>query len=563
MARDRGLTAALRHRDYRLMLSAFTLSDIGTWASTVAVAVWIVDVTGSVSWLAVATVCRFGPALVLSAWAGVLVERRDKARLLRTVDLLLLAVMAATAVAMTVEASVWVVLVLAAVGSTLGTTFEPAAASLTPQVVPERHLASANALRNTVDDLTVIAGPALGALLLLLGPPQNAVWANAASFAVSAALLSMVRTRSTTVDTSEGGELGALAQLTTGLRTILADPASAVLVGYSILATAIFGVDTILFVAVSDDLLGTGPDGYGYLLVGLGVGGLLAAPLVTRAEALPRLAPVIVGGMAAFCLPMLVVLVSGEPAVAFAAQVVRGAGTLVVDVLAVTALQRALPTDVLGRVFGAFDTLMIAAILVGSTLTSWSLAVLGTESTVWLSGAGTFALSLLGLPRLVRADRAAAARRAELAPYLEVLEAGDLFEQVGDGDLVELAGAATTEDVAAGQVVVRQGEEADAFYVVLSGRLAVVSRDDGGREVVVPDLHPGDHVGEIGLLQRSARTATVFAVEPTRLLRVPGEAFLDALTSYRPSAATLDGAALRLRRTHPAATLTPSTGAET
>jgi len=562
MARDRGLTAALRHRDYRVMLGAFTLSDIGNWASTVAVAVWVVDVTGSVSWLAVATACRFAPALLLSAWAGVLVERRDKARLLRTVDLLLLGTTAATAVAMTVDASVWVVLVLAAVGSTLGTTFEPAAASLTPQVVPERHLASANALRNTVDDLTVIAGPALGALLLLLGPPQNAVWVNAASFAVSAALLSSVRTRSTTVDTSEGGELGALAQLGTGLRTILAEPTSAVLVGYSVLATAIFGIDTILFVAVSDDLLGTGPDGYGYLLVGLGVGGLLAAPLVTRAEALPRLAPVIVGGMAAFCLPMLVVLVSGEPAVAFAAQVVRGAGTLVVDVLAVTALQRALPTDVLGRVFGAFDTLMIAAILVASTLTSWSLAVLGTEATVWISGAGTFAVSLLGLPRLMRADRTAAARRAELAPHVALLEACDLFEQVGDGDLVELAGTTTTEDVTAGTVVVRQGEDADAFYVVVHGRLAVVSRDDVGRDVVVPDLRPGDHFGEIGLLQRSARTATVFAVEPTRLLRVPGEAFLDALTSYRPSAATLDGAAVRLRRTHPTATLTPRTGAD-
>ena len=93
-----------------------------------------------------------------------------------------------------------VFLAIAAVSSTLGTSYDPAAAALTPHVVPERHLASANALRNTIDNVTVIAGPAMGALLLLVGPPQNAVWINAVTFVVSALLLSRVRTR-----TDEGG----------------------------------------------------------------------------------------------------------------------------------------------------------------------------------------------------------------------------------------------------------------------------------------------------------------------------------------------------------------------
>ena len=65
--------------------------------------------------------------------------------------------------------------------------------------------------------------------------------------------------------------------------------------------------------------------------------------------------------MAVYCLPTLVLPgQSTSPIVAFAAQVVRGAGTLVVDVLAITALQRTLPGDVLARVFGAFNTLMPA-----------------------------------------------------------------------------------------------------------------------------------------------------------------------------------------------------------
>ena len=165
--------------------------------------------------------------------------------------------------------------------------------------MPAADLASANALRNTIDNVTVIAGPALGALLLLVGPPQNAVWINAGAFLLSAVLISRVRTRTEAVDVTEGGELGAArADDHRHHARSCPSPATAVMVAYSVLATLVFGVDTVLFVAASDQILGTGPDGYGYLLAGLGIGGVLAAPLVTRAEARPALGPIILAGMA-------------------------------------------------------------------------------------------------------------------------------------------------------------------------------------------------------------------------------------------------------------------------
>ena len=141
----------------------------------------------------------------------------------------------------------------------LGTVYEPAAAGATPLLVPERDLASANALRNTIDNVTVIAGPGLGALLLLLGPPQNAIWFNAATFVASAVLVARIRTRSSAVDVTEGGEARALGQMMVGVRAILSSPTVSVMVGYSILATMVFGIDMVLFVSVSDELLGTGP----------------------------------------------------------------------------------------------------------------------------------------------------------------------------------------------------------------------------------------------------------------------------------------------------------------
>ena len=547
MASGAGLTAALKHRDYRYLISAFTLSDTGSWAYNVALTVWVFEATGSVASIAAVTVCRFVPALLLSAYAGVVAERYDKAHFLRFVDLLNVAVMAALALVMTFDGPVVAVLVVAAIASTLGTAYDPAAAALTPHVVPAADLASANALRNTIDNVTVIAGPALGALLLLAGPPQNAVWINAGAFLLSAVLISRVRTRTEAVDVTEGGELGALAQMTTGIRTIVSVPATAVMVAYSVLATMVFGADTVLFVAASDEILGTGPDGYGYLLAGLGIGGVLAAPLVTRAEARPALGPIILAGMALYCLPTLVLLVSDQPAVAFAAQVVRGAATLFVDVLAVTALQRTLPGDVLARVFGAFNTLLIAAVLIGSLMTSWVIEGLGVDAAIWVAGAGFFAVSLLGWPWLQKMDQEAAARRARLGSRIDLLTGCDLFEQVADGDLTQLAAQAEPVDVPSGAEVVTEGEPADAFYVVASGRMAVTSASG----VDVPDLGAGDYFGEIGLLERIPRTASVTAVGAASLLRVDGAAFLEALTASKPSVALLDGAALRLRRTHP------------
>lgn len=548
--RESGLFASLRHRDFRWLIAAFTVSDIGTWAYNVALAVWVFDATGSVGWVAATTVCRFVPALVLSTYAGVVADRFEKVHLMRAVDLIFAVVMVAMALVMSADGPVAAVLVAAAAASCLGIVYDPAAAGLTPHAVPETHLASANALRNTIDNLTVVAGPAMGALLLLAGPPHVAVLINAATFVASAFLVSRVRARSRAVDVTEGGETGVLRQMLVGVRAIGTSTATAVLVSYSLLATLVFGIDTVLFVAVSDEILGTGADGYGYLLAGLGVGGLLAAPLVTRAEARASLGPVILAGMAAYCLPTMVLLVTDEPVVAFSAQVVRGAGTLFVDVLAITALQRALPADVIARVFGAFNTLALTAILIGSVGASWVIAGLGLDAAIWATGGGMFALSLLGWPWVREMDRQARARREQLAPRIALVEACDLFQQVPEGGVVQLAGSAEQVEAAAGTVVLAEGAPADAFFVVVDGRLSVhSSRAPAG--AVIPELVAGDYFGEIGLIEGIGRTAEVRAVTPVTLLRIPGEDFLDALSANRPSAAIIDGASRRLRRTHP------------
>lgn len=537
-------------------MGAFITSATGSWAYSVALTVWIFQETHSAAWVGAATIGRFLPALLFSAYGGVLADRFERFRLMAVLDVVSGAVMVLLAIETALHAPVALAILTAAIASVIGTVYEPAVAASTPQLVGERDLGSANALRNTIDNVVVIAGPGLGAVLLLLGPPPIAIAVNAVSYLLSAVLVMRIRARSKPVDVTEGGSLGAFRQMLVGAKAITSSSTAAVLVAYSVVATLVFGVDTVLLVVLSRDVLGTGAEGYGYLLAGLGTGGVLAAGLVTRLERLPRLGFVILAGMAVYCLPTLLFLVVSSPTAAFVIEAVRGAGTLVVDVLAITALQRSLPNELLARVFGAFNAVLLAAVLLGASVAPPLLDRLGLEVTLWLAGAALPAACLAGWPALRRMDQQAAERMAALRPRVELLAACDLFAAVSEGTLEQLAGASDEVDVNPGESVVTEGERADAFYIVVSGAMRVTARGGRTQPVALRELGPGDYFGEIGLIEGIPRTATVTAAEPARVLRIGGDEFVDALTESAPSAALIEGASMRLKHSHPASTLT-------
>src|SRR5687767_6659680 len=78
---------ALRHTDLRLLFAALTVSVIGSWAYNVAIAVYVYDVTGSAAWVGAVAIGRFVPALLFSAYAGVLAERFERVRVMLVSDI--------------------------------------------------------------------------------------------------------------------------------------------------------------------------------------------------------------------------------------------------------------------------------------------------------------------------------------------------------------------------------------------------------------------------------------------------------------------------------------------
>ena len=552
----------MRSHDYRLLFTGLAISMTGSWAYNVALVVFVFDVTHSAGWVAAASISRFLTALVASPFGGLLADRVERVRLMVGLDVACLAFQALLGAVAALHWPVAVALVPVILTSVASRAYDPAARAATPAVVGEDHLAAANSLQSVTENLSLVLGPAIGGLLLLLGPPAVVFALNAASFGVSAVLVSRIRTRSRPGDITEGGAAGPLGQMATGIRAFFASPTVMLLAGFSILASFVYGTDTVLFVVVSRDLLGTGSTGYGYLLGALGVGGIVMAGFMNRVAAARSLGVIIVAGMAAYCLPTALLPLVHAPVIAALLEAVRGAGTIVVDVLAITAMQRLVNPDIMARVFGVFFALVLGAICLGALVAPILLGLLGLDGTLLVMGLAIPGLSVAAYPWIRSLDRQAHQQLAQIAPRLAVLQGFEIFAGSARGSLESLARSAVEERVAAGTTIVAEDTEADDFFVLTAGETAVVTRAEAGAERQLATLRAPDYFGEIGILERRPRTATVRATTACTLLRIKGADLLTALTSATPTPGALGLAQARLSRTHPSARITFTVGPE-
>lgn len=544
--------SVLRHRDVRRLFGALVISSTGDWAYNTVLLAFVFERTHSLAWVGATSMVRFIPPLVFGSYGGVVAERMERIRLMVRVDLLcLIWQLGLVAVAATGGPTV-LALAFAGVGAATGVVYGPATAATIPSLVEEDDLAAANALNATIDQLVVIVGPGIGALLLVFGSVTAGFALNAATFLVSAVLVGSIRTRSRPVDVTEGGEAGVLRQLSVGFRTIFELSAARTLVAYCGLVSFVYGTDTVLFMGVSAHRLGTGTHGFGYLLAGLGAGGVLLAAAVDRMAGSGRLALVITLGAVGYSLPTALLTVIHSPVLAFLLEVFRGASTLIVDVLAITSLQRAVDSDRLARVFGVFFSLMLGAITLGALITPIIVHALGLNGGLWVMSVGPTALALAGLPALLRIDRQTAERARQLAPRVERLASLGLFAGASRPILERLASGAESLRFEPETAIVREGDPADGLYVLVEGEVRVSARGEAGeQERTIRTMQAPSYFGEIGVLEQIPRTATVTALTACRCERIAAETLLEALTASPPSSSMMESARSRLAVTHP------------
>jgi MFS family permease len=392
---------ALRHRDFRTMLTAFLIDQIGSWAYNVVLIVYVYDRTGSTAWIAATTAAGWIPRILFSPYAGALADRFERTRTLLVSALLGLVLMAAVALVMATGGPVVVVLILAAATAAVGTVYLPASGALIPETVGEDDLAAANGLFGMLENLVVIAGPAIGGLLLVVGRPVAGILFNLTTFAAAAVLISRLRVRSTGT-AGDGGER-LVTQVAAGIAALRRNARARTLVAFCALGTAVYGASTVLYVPMSERF-GTGADGYSYLLTAAAIGGVLGAAVAGRLSASPRLPLIIFGGIGSLALPFAATALVTSPVIGFVLQVISGGGMVVVDVLALTSLQRDLPRNLLSRVIGLLETAVLSAALVASFAVAALIREAGLTDALMIVGLGFPAIAATGIRALVRAE---------------------------------------------------------------------------------------------------------------------------------------------------------------
>lgn len=541
--------AALRHSSVRWLTAAFLQSRVGDFMYTVALVAVVFDRTHSAVDVTIAAVLMRVPLVLLPPVAGMLVDRYERRGLMLTLDASRCVIAVGMTALIATKSPVAAVVAGAVLLAALGSAYGPAEVALTAMIVPDEDLAAANAVSASIESLAMIAGPALGALALVVGSPAVAVGIDAATFAVSAAcLLRVARDRRPQTSERERG-----GRLFSGFTSLTKD-ASLVVVTLALMACCIgVGATNILFLMVSEQRLGTGTHGLGYLLAAGGIGGFLGTLLSNRLAGMRRLAAAVAGLLILTAVAIGLLAVFSSPVPAYLTVGVWGAGYLLLEILAVTLLQRCVAADLLGRATAAVDVLAYAAVMLGAAVTGPVAQHVGVRAAVLAVSSPSLVVAFVIALRARRLDARAVATGSALAPVVAVLADAGVLSGLDRPGLEALAAAAREQVLAPGAVVVRQGEPADDFFVVAAGALDVTSSGGrAGRPTFVRSLGPGDVFGEIGLLERRPRTATVKATETTTLYRVAGADFLRVVTGGDVAQAAIrELAGDRLMRTHP------------
>ena len=523
----RALGAVLSSPPLRRLQLAWAGSILGDWAYLVALGVYAYD-QGGASAVGLVGLIRLIPGALIAPFSASFVDRFRRVAVMVVADVVRFALMAAAALVIAADGPAPIVYGLVALTSATGTVFRPAQAALLPALVTSPgELTAANVASSTLESVGTFLGPALGGLLLAVSSPSVVFAANAVTFLWSALLVLGLRDRDPPRERAEpqGGGADPSSGVMAGIKTIVREPNLRTLVGLYGAQTLVAGALNVLVVVTAFELLDLDDAGVGLLYAAVGVGGLVGGFVALILSARGRLARDFALGLALFGLPLI--LVGGVP-VAFVAVValgVIGIGNSIVDVNALTIMQRVVPDAVLGRALGALQGLLRATLGIGALVAPGLIALVGAEWALVVTGAVLPVLALLTRPRLRAIDREASAPEAT-----ELLRRVPLLAPLPESLLERLAREATPVHIPAGAPIVREGEIGDRFYVIRSGTVSILGRTFG----------PGDGFGEIALLRDVPRTATASAVTDVELVALEREPFVAAVTGHAPSAAAAD-----------------------
>jgi MFS family permease len=399
--------APLRLPGFRLLFLSILGSSVGTLLAAIALAIDVKDRTNSGLWVGAVLVVEFLPAIFVGLALGPLLDRLERRSLMIAADLLRVAVFCALPFA----TSAGEIVALALVAGLATGFFRPAVYAGVPNLVPEEQLGDANALLQTVENVSWAAGPVLGGLLTAAAGPHTAYWINAVSFLVSAFLVARIPAR--LLQSATALTRGHWRDIKDGVQTVVrANALLAVLVGWGIASLGVGSV-SVSEVFMAKNTLDAGDFGYGLLYGGIGTGlvvgsfwsGLVVERLGTARTYGASLALMAVGFGGAAAAP--------DIWVAAACCVVAGIGNGSAAVCNALLVQRGARDEMRGRVLTFVMSVNFTLTGVGTVVGG---AFIGTTGARWVWGGGAAAFAVATVVGYALARDAARAEVASVKP---------------------------------------------------------------------------------------------------------------------------------------------------
>jgi MFS family permease len=386
-----GALRSLNHRDFRLFWMGQSVSSVGSWMQSVGLSWLVLELTGSPFRLGLVSALQFGPLLLFSAVAGVVVDRTPKRRLvLATQTALMVPALVLAVLVWTGWVRYWHVAALAGAIGLVNALDMPSRQTFLVEMVGREDLLNAIALNSASFNAARVVGPALGGLLIARYGTAVAFLLNALSFL--AVLLTLAAVRAGSEPRPRRGTT-IREELADGIRYATRTPLVALILGL-VFAVSTFAMNHGVLVPVfAREVLHEGVRVFGLLMAALGAGAVVGAVVVaTLGYARPPLATVVVPGIGVAIGIMSLAFVR-HLALATVVLFVVGALQIVFQNGCNTIVQVTVPDELRGRVMGVYMMVFAGATPLGASLIGSVAEGAGVPAACLLGGG----LALLGL----------------------------------------------------------------------------------------------------------------------------------------------------------------------
>jgi MFS family permease len=526
--RDAGaaFTSNWRNPNLRRAQLSFLGAWTAEWAFTVALGI-VAYRDGGAAAVGLVGLLRMVPSAILAPLLSPFADRGRRERVLILVSIVRGVATAAAAVVLAVSGPSAVIYALAVLSTIAATLYRPAHSALLPSLCRTGYeLASANMVRGLLDSAATLVGPLLAAVLLGFTGVDVVFWVAAGASFVAAALLVRLRYEAPPRPPAPSRP-HLVREAVEGVRTVVRNRDLTLIIGLAAAQAFTRGALTVFSVVVAIELLGAGEPGVGALMTAVGVGAVLGSLAASLLVASGRLGAWYAVGVGLWGLPLTLVALVPQQSAALVLLAFIGVGNALIDLAGYTLMARMAPDEVLARVFGVHESLVTVSIGIGAVVASTMVEWFGVQTALIAIGLVCPVLAVASWRRLRRLDRSVDVLDLDIG----LLQRVPMFRSLPLPSIEQLARGLEPVEVPMGAEVFSQGEIGDRYYVIESGEVDVVG---DGR--VVATLGPGEGFGEIALLRRTRRTATVVARSALELRALRSERFLPVVLGYTASA---------------------------